>query len=336
MWVKIVPLSICLMLLSACGSQSHKDEQLSPSWLNGESERYSRSQYLYGVGEADTMTSAKSRARAEIARIFSVDIQAASSDSSIYEILDLGGDEGASESMAVSQTIETRTEQRVQGIEIPEVWKDESSQRYYALAILPRNKTAISLRKDIASLDEATEAVLTSAQASKALFQKAQLANTAIALQSKRSLLADQLSVVALTGNDVAEKWSLQKLAADRSALLSRISVTTRAEGFEHEKMKAVLANTLANDGFTVSQDGEYTIVVNLDATELEPKGAWYYNKATLTVSAFDANNNSLGGNSWDYKVSATDASLSGLRVIEQAKAILAKDLTKSFFSMME
>ncbi len=335
MLLKTLVLSLCAVLVFACGSQAVKDETQAPAWLLGESKDFPRKQYLFGVGEADSMASAKSRARAEIAKVFTVDIQAHASDSSVYENLNLADGVGATESLAVSQSIATQTKQRVQGIEIPEVWQDKSSKRYYALAVLPRQKTASSLRKDIASLDMATETVLSSAKASGSLFQKIKLSSKAIDLQSKRSLLADQLAVVSLTGNDLSEKYPLQKLVVDRSELLSRITVRTEAEGFESVKMQDVLANALANDGLTVTDSGEHLIVANLTTTGLEPRGAWFYNKASLTVSVFDRQKNSLGGKTWDYKVSATDAALSEIRVIEQASAILEKELAKEFFSLM-
>lgn len=336
MFAKLVQIGFCALVLTACGSQQVKDEQDNPSWVYGESREYPRKQYLFGVGEADTMTAAKSRARAEIAKIFSVDIQAGSQDHSRYENLNLGHEKGLTESLSVSQSIDINTEQRVQGIEIPEVWLDKNNQRYYALAVLPRQKTAASLRNDITALDSATNTIVTNSRASTSLFHKVRLSSRAIALQRQRSQLADQLSVVVLTGNNVAVKWHLQKMIVDYTDLLSRITVRTLAQGLEKEKMKTVLSNALANDGMTVSEAGEYTIVLTLASSELGPKGAWYYNKATLTVSVIGKEDRTLGGNTWDYKVSATDASLSKIRVMEQAAAILEKELTKEIFSLME
>lgn len=335
MYAKLLLVGFCVLVMTACGTQQVKGDQESPSWLYGESNQYPRKHYLFGVGEADTMANAKSRARAEIAKIFSVDIQSESKDSSYYESSS-HGEGGAVESLSVSQSIETNTEQRVQGIEVPEVWQDKNKQRYYALAILPRQKIATTLRNDIASLDSATETVFANARASTSLFQKVRLSSQAIALQGQRGRLADQLSVVALTGNTIVEKWPLQKLLADRADLLSRITVRTLADGLEKKKMKAVLDNVLANDGMRVSDSGEYTIAITLKSTALEPKGAWYYNRASLTVSVIDNENSNLGGHTWDYKVSATDAALSKLRVTEQAAAILNKEFAKIFLGLME
>jgi len=336
MWMKTILAFFTVMVLTACGSQAVKDEAQSPAWLNGESSQYPRKQYLFGVGEADSMTSAKTRARAEIAKIFTVDIQVNASESSQYENLNLGQDAVATETLSVSQSIETHSQQRLQGIELPEVWQDKTTQRYYALAVLPRLKTASSLRNDINSLDQATESVLASARGSSSLFQKVRLSSDAISLQSQRRQLVDQLTVVALTGNDVPAKWPLQKLIADRNDLLSRITVHPQAEGLESEKMQVALGNALANDGITVSEQGDYTMALSLKATELDPRGAWYYSKASLVVTIYDKNNTNLGGKTWDYKVSATDPSLTKVRVLEGASAILDKELTKAFFSMVE
>ena len=62
----IFPMLLVLML-GACASKSPPP----PTWVMGDSDAYSNTQYLLGRGQAATAEEAKDRARADIAKVFS-------------------------------------------------------------------------------------------------------------------------------------------------------------------------------------------------------------------------------------------------------------------------
>ncbi len=324
-----------LGVLAACASQG-KHQAAQPAWILGHGEQYPKSQYLLGVGEADTLAGAKSRARAEIAKIFNVTIDASSVDTASFASRTADQTTTAEEALNIESEIQARTRQLLEGVDIAEAWRHDATRRYYALATLPRLKTAMSLRAEIERLDAATRAQVEGARAETSLLRKIRLSGEAIDLQLRRQSLDRQLRVVAIAGEGMAPEWSVDQLRLDRAALRSRVSIRALARGSQADKMQQALANVLANQGFRVSTEADYTLTATLDATALPPQGAWFYQKATLSVSLTGENQASLGGYEWNYKVSSTESVLTDLRVIEKAKALLESELDDKLFELME
>ncbi|VUD59200.1 hypothetical protein TDB9533_02616 [Thalassocella blandensis] len=331
---KILISAFTAILLSACASQDTRNNNAQPDWVMSQSQQYPRSSYLSGVGEADSMSDAKSRARAEIASIFNVTVQSSSSDLSSFQQSSL--DQTASHSLEVSRQIDSRSQQRLEGVKIAEMWQDPLTQRYYALAILPRQITAMNLRKDIEQLDSATATLVTRIQQSPSLVQKIRLSGDAIALQHQRRELNKQLQVVSATGQSISSSYPLEKLRQDRTELLSRITVTAEASGSEQNALQSALEDALANQGFSVTPNAAYVIKASLNSTPLPPQGNWYYEKGSLDISLSGENKQSLGGYSWNFKVSSSDPTLTQLRVMEQAKKVLNAELSAKLFELLE
>lgn len=332
MTMKIIYGGLLALILSACASQETKPSG-PPSWVMSESQEYPRSRFITGVGEADTMTDAKSRARAEIAKVFNVSIQSTSSDESYFE--QSTGMETYN-ATAISREIQSSTQQRLEGVKVPEVWQDANNQRYYALAVLPRQITAANLRNDVNQLDDATQSLITNIQNSPSLVQKIRLSGKTIALQQKRALLNRQLQVVSIAGDGVPAKWSADKLMLDRSELISRITVTAMATGKNEQQLQTSLEDALANQGFTVLSSGNYVLKAELDSTALPPQGSWYYEKGSLNISLMGENKQSLGGHVWNFKISSSDPSLTQLRVLEQAKKYLNTELSEKLLDLLD
>ena len=335
MTYRLLALLISVLLFSACASQSQKKDDAEPSWILGESEKYASKQYLLGVGEADTLADAKSRARAEIAKVFNVNIAVESRDKTRFESATQNGAATSSGALSVEREIYAKTNQRLQGVEIAEVWKNNNTQRYYALASLSRIKTAMALRSDIEQLDAATLVHHEAFHATSSRFKKIRRLNQGIALQTQRLALNKQLRVVSALGNGVEVKWPLARLEGKLATLLESISINARAEGPYAEQLQVALANTLGNYGFNVIPNGEYTLNVNLNTTPLPEHNGWYYQKATMSVSLKGKKNASLGGHEWQFKVSSTQQSLSDARVLEKAKQYLKNELNEKIMAFM-
>ena len=336
MFIRISMLFLVVSLLSSCVSNNAEDANKQPDWVSGHSEQYSQKQSLLGVGEADTMADAKSRARAEIAKIFNVAIDASTVDRGAFESTTLNQLTTTGESLLVAREVRESTSQRLEGVSIAQVWKDSASQRVYALAILPRLKTTMSLRREIEQIDSASHALIDKARAQASLITKIRQSDQAISLQFQRRVLNKQLKVVSIVGEGVTAPWSLKKLMVDRDTLLARISINVEARGKQADKLQQTLANVLANQGFQVTTEGDYTLIAVLDSTALPPQNGWHYQKAVLTVSLSGENKTSLGGYDWDFKVSSTEGVLADVRVLEKARSLLEMELKRKLFALME
>lgn len=330
-------ISACIALLvSACASQNTKDSNTQPDWIMSQSEAYPRSGYLTGVGEADTMTDAKSRARAEIANIFNVTVQSSTEDYSSFQQSSAEQMAQSSNTLEVSRQIHSNSKQRLEGVKIAEMWQDKNTQRYYALAILPRQLTAMNLRKDIEQLDSTTSTLVSRIQQTPSLVSKIRWSGDAIMLQQQRRGLNKQLQVVSATGQSITSPYPVEKLQQDRKDLMSRVTITATATGIEEAALQRALEDTLANQGFTVIPNGQYTITANLSSTALAPQGNWYYEKGSLDISMSGENKQSLGGYSWNFKISSSDPTLTQLRVLDEAKKMMNKELSAKLFELLE
>ena len=312
-------------LLSACSSAKPGDTR--PDWVNGNSGQYPAAKFLTGHGQADTMAEAKDRARAELAKNFSVNISERSTDTSAFSQSNANGMPTAQNSLDVSRNINTRTEQVLTGVEISDTWQDPKGLQYYALATLSRDKAATALRQQIGDLDAGTAASLSQAQNSSDLFDKISAAGQAVDAQQTRAGLQKELQVVDPSGMGIPSSWSLAKLQADRSALLKQMQLKAAADGQDAPAVQKLLAGALADSGFTVTDAAPYTMVANLNAADQPQREGFFWITGTLQVSLAGSDNRAHGVRRWELKVSAGNRQLAQQRLMDQVAHDLQSDI---------
>ncbi len=322
--LRILSLAAAL-LLAACSTAKPGDER--PDWVNGNSARYPAASFLTGRGQADNMAVAKDRARADLAKIFSVDVSEQSKDASSYSQTNAGGTAVMQNTLDVSRNISTRTDQVLTGVEISETWQDAKTQQYYALATLSRTKAAAALRQQIGDLDAGTVAYLNQEQGSSDLFDKIAAASEAVQAQQARAGLQKALQVVDPSGLGMPSSWSLAKLQADRDALLKQLQVAAAADGRDAAAVKKILAGALADSGFTVADSAPYILTANLDYSALKPQGGWYWISGTLQVTLEGTDSRAHGVRRWELKVSGSDPQLAQQRLMDQVAQYLQSDV---------
>jgi hypothetical protein len=295
--------------------------------VNGNPSQYPASAYLTGHGQSDNMATAKDAARGDLAKNFSVDVHEQSSDTSAYSQGDANGTPTAKNSLDVSRSIKTRTDQVLTGVEISQTWQDPKSQQFYALATLSRSKAGAALRQQIGDLDAGTTAALNQAQASTDLFDKIAAAGEAVDSQEARAGLQKELQVVDPSGMGIPSSWSLAKLQADRSALLKQLQIAAAADGRDGPVVKKMLAGALSDSGFTVADGANYTMTADLDYSDLPPQGGWYWISGTLQVTMNGTDSRAHGVRRWELKVSGSNRQLAGQRLMDQVAQDLQQDI---------
>ena len=310
--------------LTACSPAKPGGDR--PDWVNGNASQYPASAYLTGHGQSDNMATAKDAARGDLAKNFSVSVSEQSSDTSTYSQGDANGAATAKNSLDVSRSIKTRTDQVLTGVEISQTWQDPKSQQYYALATLSRAKAGAALRQQIGDLDAGTAASLNQAQNNNELFDKIAAATQAIDSQQTRASLQKELQVVDPSGMGIPSSWSLAKLQADRSALLKQLQITPAADGRDADATKKVLAGALSDSGFTVADGANYTMTANLDYSDM-PQGGWIWITGTLQVTMNGNDSRAHGVRRWDIKVSGSNKQLAQQRLMDQVAQDLQADI---------
>ncbi|HEY5992994.1 MAG TPA: LPP20 family lipoprotein [Gallionellaceae bacterium] len=316
------------LTLAGCASQPK-----SPDWVNGDSASYKSAQYLLGRGQASTQDDAKDRARADLAKIFQVAVVASSEDVQQFRTTADGGQyEGQS-----SRSISTRTEQIVSGIQIAEIWQDPESRTYYALATLPRLQTAASLRQQIGQLDDATGNYLNQSRSNTDLFLKIAAANNALASQRDRDVLQKSLQVVDITGRGIEPKWNAAKLKADLDALLKRVRIASKVTDDSMPGTAGIVSGALAQAGFMIEtgQNPDFILQARMNLGDVSARDGWYWQRGTLEITLSEAATGRVRGTKrWDIKASATDRETAAKRALDQADAILKKELGPTLVGM--
>ncbi|HET7922598.1 MAG TPA: LPP20 family lipoprotein [Gammaproteobacteria bacterium] len=314
---------VCIALLGALAacSQAPKPDA-RPDWVLGQSAQYPASRFITGRGQADDAATARDRARADLAKTFSVQVSEASHDTASFA----QSGAGTKNTLDVSRDISTHTRQMLRGVEIADIWRDPHTQLYYALATLSRAKAAAALRTQIGDLDAGTRGYLAQAQTSSDLLVKIAAASHAVAAQTERAELQRELQVADLTGRGLPPPWSLGKLEADRSALLAQLTIVADATGQEAGAVRKLLAGALADAGFSVTEGGDYAVSAELEYHALPERAGWYWLTGSLQVSMHRAGA-AHGIRRWALKVSASDASLAKQRLMDQVAADLQQDI---------
>jgi len=316
---KLTPFAAAV-LLSACALGGDK-RPAQPDWVDGSSDRYPSRAYVVGIGSADDLATARDRARADVAKTFSVSVDQTSSDRQSYSTQDNGAGASSEYSADIQRDLTLRTQQVLEGVTVPESWQDPATKRHHALAVLNRAQAAARLRQDVSGQDAAAEALLNRARATNDNFTRAQLALEVVENQRRRAALQSMLRAVDATGNGVSPRWPLAQLEADLKTALSRITLRTEGEA----PWQAMLAGQLADSGFTISESGEYTVLLTANENAIKRDG-WHWLRANLVLDVKGPGGRSLGQQRWELKESATDAGTAEMRLHETAAAILGKE----------
>lgn len=315
-----------LMLVAGCAGQTN----VRPAWVDGSDPHYPASQYLVGRGQADNANDAANRARADLAKIFQVQIDVQSRDVLAYR--GQGGTAGGSTTSRVTRSITTKTAQIIDGIQVPELWRDPGSHppAFYALAVLPRMQAANSLREEIEALDTATERYIRQARDSNDLLLRIAAADQALEAQIKRSAYQKSLKVVDTSGVGVEPRWNVAVLRVGLDKLLHQMRIGARAGSDPLGGLREDLAGGLSAAGFLVDtgKSPAYVLKASLDLTDPMPLEGWYWMRGTLAVTLQDpATGQVRGTHQWAIKVSALQPAVVRQRARARVRDILQHSL---------
>lgn len=316
------------LLLAACATGP-----VRPAWVDGTDAHYKPSQYLLGRGQADTQADAQDRARADLAKVFQVDITVKSEDTLAYE--GAAGDAGTTgrTTAAVTRAITTKTDQIIKGIQIAQLWRDPQTHNYYALAVLPRMQAANSLRQEIEARDVATARYIDAARNTDDLLLKIAAAQRALETQIARSAYQKSLKIVDVSGVGIPPQWNAATLRVDLDTLLRRMRIAAAADPVPLPGLQDDLAGGLSAAGFLVDKgkDPDYVLRASLDVTDPEHLEGWYWMRGVLHVQLVNPTTGQVrGSHDWPMKVSARQEAVVRQRLESQVRGVLQHQLRET------
>jgi len=262
-----------------------------PAWIEGESAKWTRSQYVTGVGSGDDEESAADRARGEISRVFSSSVNVDTSVEETESSVDVDGRKTITFSQQVAQNVRTASKKMLEGVEIVERWKDAASSRYYALATLSKGKALAAVEERTRALDADATQWQTRLDGSTDKFERAKAGAKLAALLKGRLDLENDRRV--LGGGPLASTVDVSAAKSAAARALEALNVVVIATGDHSEDVETGIVTGLvaaglmgkrgnpgdAGDMLVESQSGAQTV----DGGD-DKRWKWFRAAATVTL----------------------------------------------------
>lgn len=242
-----------------------------PDWVEGGSKKYPSPQYFIGVGSSSTKRGVKSQqekmaennARAEIAKIFRVQVESQTQEKVQVQIqsqmLKKKAGKGLFESASFTDAISTSTAMALEGVEVVERWTDKKDRTIYALAVLDRNKAmnlvSQNLEKEKGALGVAVSAASLAVDGGNLFFAMKQL-NLAAGHALQVDVLAAQQAILSPSGYTGKEGGESQVAVIQNrlNELCHAIRFQVEVTGVIPEAKRHLLA-ALTREGFRSRTD---------------------------------------------------------------------------------
>ena len=326
------------LLLAACAGQS-ANERDTPEWIKGSSTKYPQTQYITGYGQADKLDLAQDRARANIAKVFEVNITEHSEDTQELEQHSEGTVQQSSMDSRITRQLSTETRQIINGIEIADVWQAPNGGEYYVLAVLSRHQAETRLNRQIRALDDSTERNIARARDSGDALLSVRYAADALEAQRQRAAYQKMASIVDLNGRGIPPRWDVNRLENDLADLLSRLHIEISSSGADSQTLAPLLAAGVTAAGMQLADagKGDYVIDGKLDIADLGQRDGWYWQRAVLTISLLDKSGDHLRGtHSWNnLKVAGLDPATAKQRLHDKLATVLKTELRPAMLDML-
>jgi hypothetical protein len=320
---------LLLALLPGCASKP-----VAPDWVGGDGKNYPAAQYLTGHGQAAEREQAKDQARADIAKIFKVNVRASSDDVQTSTRTASGASKFEEQA---SLRVSSRTDLVISGIQIAELWQDPSTASYHALAVLPRAQAATTFRQQIAELDDATRGHVERARSESDPFLKIAALGRALKAQQERDALQKNLQVVDGSGRGMEAAWNSAALRTEMEDTLKRVSIAARVPGNAPEGTRELVSGALAQAGFIADSSGhpEFVLQADLKLTDLGQRDGWYWMRGNLEIVLIESAGNKVRGTrTWNIKGNASNKADAARRTLNQAGNVLSEELGATIIEM--
>lgn len=262
-----------------------------PEWALGHSERYPSEAYLTGVGVAAERARAEDRARAEIAKIFQVQIlirETSSESQWLSRIGNLATDEYR---QSVQAELTATTDKVLEGVRIAEIWQDEKTGEYYALAVLDRLRAARALRGELDDIDQTVAGQVRQAEAEPSVLRRLGHYLQALTALQRRGSLAADLRVVDPAGWVAESPYRPAEISgrADREAAAIRIGVELSDD--RQGIVEGALTRALAGLGMQLAPAAERDLLVrgSVDVERYSAGEPWQWAVASAQIEFITA-----------------------------------------------
>lgn len=224
-----------------------------PAWIDGNSTQYPSSQYLVGVGQADSRPQATEQAYAAVSRIFKAEITAQAKDWESYLVVESRGQTSTERRLTLDNVTRVTTDKVLENVQILDAWFDQKARQYYALAGMNRAQAESAMVERLAELDRTIQAQVTEARQTQDKLSRVRNLKRAAKNLVLREAYNTDLRTIRSSGQGNPAAYRVAELTAELEQFLSsNYGMAVEVSGEQAEALERALIEGLTQEGFSV------------------------------------------------------------------------------------
>lgn len=272
-------------VFSACFLFAAKNKM--PEWITLPSGVYPAEKYMNGTGSGTNRETAELEAVRNLSSVFGQTVKSNTAASKKMERAISEGKVSFSSAENLQQNITSQIEaENLIGIEIAEYFYNKPEKKWYAVAILEREKTAAVYQKYIEKNDAAVRKAIKESEKNPGTFYGYSEICFAAEIASENDKLVKNLTVIDFeSGNEISKKVvSLQNTQLAKKKFAENITIYVQISGDRDNKIKSAFQDIFSKYGFKTSpsKKEKYTLEGKY-SSEISQKG-----KITYCVYSLD------------------------------------------------
>lgn len=277
-------------VFSACFLFAAKNKM--PEWITLPSGVYPAEKYMNGTGSGTNRETAELEAVRNLSSVFGQTVKSNTAASKKMERALSEGKVSFSSAENLQQNITSQIEaENLIGIEIAEYFYNKPEKKWYAVAILEREKTAAIYQKYIEKNDAAVRKAIKESEKNPGTFYGYSEICFAAEIASENDKLVKNLTVIDFErGNEISKKIvSLQNTQLTKKKFAENITIYVQISGDKDNKIKSAFQDIFSKYGFKTSPSKKEKY--NLEgkySSEISQKGKIIYCVYSLDLDFSD------------------------------------------------
>lgn len=277
-------------VFSACFLFAAKNKM--PEWITLPSGVYPAEKYMNGTGSGTNRETAALEAVRNLSSVFGQTVKSNTAASKKMERALSEGKVSFSSAENLQQNITSQIEaENLIGIEIAEYFYNKPEKKWYAVAILEREKTAAVYQKYIEKNDEAVRKAIKESEKNPGTFYGYSEICFAAEIASENDKLVKNLTVIDFeSGSEISKKIvSLQNTQLTKKKFAENITIYVQISGDKDNKIKSAFQDIFSKYGFKTSPSKKEKY--NLEgkySSEISQKGKIIYCVYSLDLDFSD------------------------------------------------
>lgn len=277
-------------VFSACFLFAAKNKM--PRWITLPSDVYPAEKYMNGTGSGKNRETAELEAVKNLSSVFGQTVKSNTAASKKMEQALSEGKVSFSSAENLQQNITSQIEaENLIGIEIAEYFYNRPEKKWYAVAILEREKTAAVYQKYIEKNDAAVRKAIKESEKNPGTFYGYSEICFAAEIASENDKLVKNLTVIDFeSGSEISKKIvSLKNTQLTKKKFAENITIYVQISGDKDNKIKSAFQDIFSKYGFKTSPSKKEKY--NLEgkySSEISQKGKIIYCVYSLDLDFSD------------------------------------------------